>query len=209
MAAELCKGVLSKYPNTLRKVSGTLVRDVLCYVTDIDFHPRPRLNSRRPIWSNLQDKALTIQHPVAHTLAEPNRPRPKHETSHWLMPHRHRPASCDHQSTRYIIVNECPLIAHDAAFNFKYSGCWEKLDITESKRQQEQQVGLLRPKSQYTWSTIVMYTQKYASVSTRAKTLDGAVQHESIARMRIIWRSPSDVVLLRFCYFCCQLHYTI
>ena len=29
--------------------------------TDIDFHPRPRLKSRRPIWSNLPDEALTIQ----------------------------------------------------------------------------------------------------------------------------------------------------
>ena len=28
---------------------------------DIDFHPRPRLKSRRPIWSNLPDEALTIQ----------------------------------------------------------------------------------------------------------------------------------------------------
>ena len=30
-------------------------------LTDIDFHPRPRLQSRRPIWSNLPDEALTIQ----------------------------------------------------------------------------------------------------------------------------------------------------
>ena len=30
-------------------------------LTDIDFHPRPRLKSRRPIWSNLPDEALTIQ----------------------------------------------------------------------------------------------------------------------------------------------------
>ena len=29
-------------------------------LTDIDFHPRPRLKSRRPIWS---DEAPTIQHP--------------------------------------------------------------------------------------------------------------------------------------------------
>ena len=31
-------------------------------LTDIDFHPRPRLKSRRPIWSNLPDEAQTIQH---------------------------------------------------------------------------------------------------------------------------------------------------
>ena len=31
-------------------------------LTDIDFHPRPRLKSRRPIWSNLPDEALTIQY---------------------------------------------------------------------------------------------------------------------------------------------------
>ena len=31
-------------------------------LTDIDFHPRPRLKSRRPIWSNLPDEAPTIQH---------------------------------------------------------------------------------------------------------------------------------------------------
>ena len=31
-------------------------------LTDIDFHPRPRLKSRRPIWFNLPDKAPTIQH---------------------------------------------------------------------------------------------------------------------------------------------------
>ena len=34
----------------------------LSWVTDIDFHPRPRLKSRRPIWSNLPDDALTMQH---------------------------------------------------------------------------------------------------------------------------------------------------
>ena len=31
-------------------------------LTDIDFHPRPRLKSRRPIWSNRPDEAQTIQH---------------------------------------------------------------------------------------------------------------------------------------------------
>ncbi len=31
-------------------------------LTDIDFHPRPQLKSRRPIWSNLPDEAQTIQH---------------------------------------------------------------------------------------------------------------------------------------------------
>ena len=31
-------------------------------LTDIDFHPRPRLQSRRPIRSNLPDEAPTIQH---------------------------------------------------------------------------------------------------------------------------------------------------
>ena len=31
-------------------------------LTDIDFHTRPRLKSRRPIWSNLPDEAPTIQH---------------------------------------------------------------------------------------------------------------------------------------------------
>ena len=31
-------------------------------LTDIDFHPRPRLKLRRPIWSNLPDEAPTIQH---------------------------------------------------------------------------------------------------------------------------------------------------
>ena len=31
-------------------------------LTDIDFHPRPRLKSRRPIWSNLLDEAPTVQH---------------------------------------------------------------------------------------------------------------------------------------------------
>ena len=31
-------------------------------LTDIDFHPRPRLKSRRPIWSNIPDEALTIQY---------------------------------------------------------------------------------------------------------------------------------------------------
>ena len=31
-------------------------------VTDIDFHPRPRLKSRRPIWSNLSDEAPASQH---------------------------------------------------------------------------------------------------------------------------------------------------
>ena len=30
-------------------------------LTDIDFHPRPRLKSIRPIWSNLLDEALIIQ----------------------------------------------------------------------------------------------------------------------------------------------------
>ena len=30
-------------------------------ITDIDFHPRPRLKSRRPIWSNLPDEASTTQ----------------------------------------------------------------------------------------------------------------------------------------------------
>ena len=30
-------------------------------LTDIDFHPRSRLTSRRPIWSNLPDEAQTIQ----------------------------------------------------------------------------------------------------------------------------------------------------
>ena len=38
---------------------------VLSYVglyPDIDFHPRPRLKSRRPIWSNLPNEAPTIQH---------------------------------------------------------------------------------------------------------------------------------------------------
>ena len=31
-------------------------------LTDIGFHPRPRLESRRPIWSNLPDEAQTIQY---------------------------------------------------------------------------------------------------------------------------------------------------
>ena len=31
-------------------------------LTDIDFHPRPRVKSRRPIWSNLPDEAPTTQH---------------------------------------------------------------------------------------------------------------------------------------------------
>ena len=31
-------------------------------VTVIDFHSRPRLKSRRPIWSNLPEEAQTIQH---------------------------------------------------------------------------------------------------------------------------------------------------
>ena len=31
-------------------------------LTDIDFHRRPRLKSKRPIWSNLPDEAPTIQH---------------------------------------------------------------------------------------------------------------------------------------------------
>ena len=31
-------------------------------LNDIDFHPWPRLKSRRPIWSNLPDEAQTIQH---------------------------------------------------------------------------------------------------------------------------------------------------
>ena len=31
-------------------------------LTNIDFHPRPRLKSRRPIWSNLPDEVLTIQY---------------------------------------------------------------------------------------------------------------------------------------------------
>ena len=31
-------------------------------LTDIDFHPRPRLKLRCPIWSNLPDEAPTIQH---------------------------------------------------------------------------------------------------------------------------------------------------
>ena len=30
-------------------------------LTDIDFHPRPRLKFKRPIWSNLPDEAQTIQ----------------------------------------------------------------------------------------------------------------------------------------------------
>ena len=31
-------------------------------LADIDFHPRPRLKSRRPIWANLPDEEQTIQH---------------------------------------------------------------------------------------------------------------------------------------------------
>ena len=42
-------------------------------LTHIDFHPRPRLKSRRPIWSNLPDHPS----PLAHTVAEPNCRRPK------------------------------------------------------------------------------------------------------------------------------------
>ena len=42
-------------------------------LTDIDFHPRPRLKSRCPIWSNLPEEALTHPTPLAHTVAERNR----------------------------------------------------------------------------------------------------------------------------------------
>ena len=31
-------------------------------LTDIDFHPRPRLKSRHPIWPNLPEEAQTIRH---------------------------------------------------------------------------------------------------------------------------------------------------
>ena len=52
--------------NSLVATSRTILRargkPDLPLLTDIDFHPRPRLKSRRPIWSNLPDEAPTIQH---------------------------------------------------------------------------------------------------------------------------------------------------
>ena len=38
------------------------VKPELPLLTDIDFHPRPRLKSRRPMWSNLPDESPTMQH---------------------------------------------------------------------------------------------------------------------------------------------------
>ena len=47
---------------TSRMILRARVKPELPLLTDIDFHPRPRLKSRRPIWFNLPDKAPTIQH---------------------------------------------------------------------------------------------------------------------------------------------------
>ena len=47
---------------TSRMIIRARSKPELPLLTDIDFHPRPRLKSRRPIWSNLPDEAPTIQH---------------------------------------------------------------------------------------------------------------------------------------------------
>ena len=46
---------------TSRTILRARVKPELPLLTDIDFHPRPRLKLRRPIWSNLPDEAQTIQ----------------------------------------------------------------------------------------------------------------------------------------------------
>ena len=46
---------------TCRTITRARGKPELPLLTDIDFLPRPRLKSRRPIWSNLPDEAPTIQ----------------------------------------------------------------------------------------------------------------------------------------------------
>ena len=55
--ADICREVATS--RTILRARG---KPELPLLTDIDFHPRPRLTSGRPIWSNLPDEAPTIQH---------------------------------------------------------------------------------------------------------------------------------------------------
>ena len=47
---------------TSRTILRARSKPELPLLTDMDFNPRPRLKSRRPIWSNLPEEAQTIQH---------------------------------------------------------------------------------------------------------------------------------------------------
>ena len=55
--ADTCREVATS--RTILRARG---KPELPLLTDIDFHPRRRLKSRRPIWCNLPDEAQTIQH---------------------------------------------------------------------------------------------------------------------------------------------------
>ena len=49
---------------TSRMILRARAKPELPLLTDIDFHPRPRLKLRRSIWSNLPDEALTIHYKI-------------------------------------------------------------------------------------------------------------------------------------------------
>ena len=116
-------------------------------LTDIDFHPRPRLKSRSPIWSNLPDEALTIQDLWRtrwqnQTIDVPNKsliqlPGMDLPRGQWSLLNRFRTdaapcrnsSDCGEPQTMRHVVNECPLtcfdggiselhLAQDAAFNW-------------------------------------------------------------------------------------------
>ena len=54
--ADICRGVATS--RTILRARG---KPELHQLTDIDFHPRPRMKSRRPILTNLPDEECTIQ----------------------------------------------------------------------------------------------------------------------------------------------------
>ncbi len=117
-------------------------------LTDIDFHPRPRLKSIRPIWSNLPDEALTIQHLWRtwwqnRIVDDPNKSLIwTYPCGQWSLLNRFRSdagacrnsmhewgyiasplCDCSEQQTMRHIVNECPLTCFD--------GCISELHLAQ------------------------------------------------------------------------------
>ena len=111
-------------------------------LTDIDFHPRPRLKSRRPIWSNLPEEAQTIQHlvdvPNKSLINDPTIQLPGMDLprGQWSLLNRFRSdpgpcrssmhqwgyiasplCDCGEQQTMRHIVNECPLTCFDGGIS--------------------------------------------------------------------------------------------
>ena len=59
--SNIALSVIRREVATSRTILRARDKHELPLLTYIDFHPRPRLKSRRPIWSNLPDEAPTIQ----------------------------------------------------------------------------------------------------------------------------------------------------